>query len=106
MMTPEGKAALEKLAPFARRAKCAINGRGKLLLQQRRLAFVLLAEDLAENSRRQMLRTLACPVYQALTGDEIQRLFGLENTKILGFLNGGLASQLKKCFESCQAKEE
>ena len=103
MMTPEGIAILDKLAPFVRRAKCCEKGREKLARSQRTLAFVLIAEDISENSRKEALRAFTCPVYQALTAAEIERRFGLQNTKLLGFRKGGLGDQLEPAFAGCRA---
>jgi len=101
-MTPEGIAILDKLAPFVQRTKCCEKGRGKLARSQRDIAFILLAEDISDNSRKEALRTFSCPIYQALTAAEIQRRFGLENTKLMGFRKGGLASQLEAAFDGCR----
>ena len=105
-MTPEGIAILDKLAPFVQRAKCCEKGREKLHRTQRTLAFILLAEDISENSRKEALRNFACPVYQALTGEEITRRFGLENAKLVGFRQGGLSSQLEAAFAGCRIMPE
>ncbi|MBR0460149.1 MAG: hypothetical protein IJJ26_13005 [Victivallales bacterium] len=84
-----------KLAPFMRRANAVVTGRGKLA-QLRHLAFVIVTTDISENSRDQALRDYACPVYQCLTSAEIQELFGLENTKLLGFPASALANSVKE----------
>jgi len=106
MLTADGQSRLEKLAPFARRARCFENGREKLYQHRKKLAFILVTEDVAENSRDEVLRTFACPVYQALTAAEIMRHFGMDNTKILGFRKSTMSTQLETCFDGCRLNAE
>ncbi len=89
---------LEKLAPFAVRAGLVETGRQRLLQHRNKLAFLLLAEDLSENSRKEFLRDFACPVYQALTMVELERLFPFHGTKVLGFRRGPLAVSIQRCL--------
>ena len=106
MLTPEGQSRLDKLAPFARRARCYENGREKLHQHRKKLAFILVTEDLAKNSLDEVLRTFSCPVYQALTAEEIRQRFDMENTKILGFRKTPLALQMEQCFAGCRINPE
>ncbi len=105
-MEPENLQQLKKLAPFVVRSHAAVTGRQKLVQQQRKLAFVLMTMDVSENSRKEVLRELFCPVYQALTMAEVEELFHLTNTKILGFRLGGMATSLQRCFQGCQVTAE
>lgn len=100
-MEPENLQQLKKLAPFVVRSHAAVTGRLKLVQQQRKLAFVLMTTDVSENSRKEVLRELFCPVYQALTMAEVEELFHLSNTKILGFRLGGMGASLQRCFQGC-----
>lgn len=97
---------LKKLAPFVVRSHATVTGRQKLVQLQRKLAFVLMTVDVSENSRKEVQNGLSCPVYQALTMAEVEELFHLTNTKILGFPLGGLATSLQQCFEGCQLVKE
>lgn len=87
---------LRKLAPFAVRAGIAETGRQKLLQHRNKLAYILITEDISENSREEVLRDFACPVYQALTMDSITELFAFKGTKIVGFRRNVLSSQIQR----------
>lgn len=89
-------ATLSKLAPFALRAGIVVKGRGKLRSLGRRLQFVLITSDASEGTRRQMTRWVPCPVIRALSSADVADLFGLVNTKVVGFLASPLAATLYK----------
>ncbi len=90
---------LEKLSPFAVRAGLVETGRQRLLQHRNKLAFLLLTEDLSENSKKEFLRDFACPIYQALTMEELERLFPFQGTKALGFRRGPLAVSIQQCLK-------
>ncbi len=90
---------LEKLAPFAVRAGLVETGRQRLQQHRNKLAFLLLTEDLSENSKKEFLRDFACPIYQALTMEELERLFPFHGTKVLGFRRGPLAVSIQQCLK-------
>ena len=94
--TPSLRDQLAPLASFARRAHLFVTGREKLHRSARGLAFVLITEDISENSRRETLERCNCPIYQALTTDDVKNLFGLENAKIVGFRKNGLSDNLAR----------
>lgn len=86
---------IETLAPFCRRAGIIISGRKKLEMMGKKLSFILVTQDLSENSLNDALNTyLNCPVVQWGTAEDIERLFGLTNTKILGFKTSTLSDQI------------
>ncbi|MBP1583984.1 MAG: hypothetical protein J6866_08515 [Victivallales bacterium] len=87
---------IEKLAPFLLRARSLEVGRDRLWQLRHRLAFLLLTTDISENSRDKFLNAFPCPVFQALTTDEISRLFGYQGTKALGFRRSSLSVALLK----------
>ena len=82
---------LRKLAPFMLRARAVEVGRDRLSQIRNRLAFLLITEDLSENSRKKMLEDFPCPVYQCLTSADIEELFGFRGTKVLGFRRSPLS---------------
>ena len=90
---------LEKIVPFMLRAKNVEVGRDRLSQIRNRLAFLLVTEELSENSRDKILRTFPCPVYQALTMADIARLFGFQGTKVLGFRRSSLSSAAQRVFK-------
>lgn len=89
------------LANFACRARLAVTGREKLR-RTGDLAMVLLARDIAPNSRDEVLRDLHCPVYQCCTGGELGRFFGLENCRMVGIRRSSIADGLKAKLSSCR----
>lgn len=88
--------ALKRLAPFARRAGIIVTGREKLALRSRQLQLALIAVDAAENTVREIMQNVRCPHYQALTGTELETLFGLKCCRVLGLLRSGLAEQIQQ----------
>ena len=90
---------LARLAPFVLRARAVSTGREKLLQHRNQLAFALVTEDISENSRREVLRDFPCPVYQALTAEQVDSLFHFHNTKLLGFARSALSAQIQKLLK-------
>ena len=84
----------KKLAPFLRRAGVVEIGRERLLQIRKRLAYVLISTDISENSRKMVLESFPCPVYQCLTSEEIESLLGYRGTKLLGFHRSPLANSV------------
>lgn len=77
--------AFEKLAPFMLRARTVEVGRDRLIQIKKRLAFLLITEDISENSKAELLHTFKCPIYQYFTSEQIESMFGFRGTKVLGF---------------------
>ncbi len=84
--------AFERLAPFMLRSRSIEIGRQRLLQLRKQLAFVLLTDDIADNSRKKALQTFPCPVFQCFSSDDLERLFGYRGTKMLGFRRSPLSS--------------
>lgn len=86
---------VERLLPFALRARILIPGREQLAHSKQRLHFVLITTDISEGSRSAILSKFAAyPVVQHFSSQEIAQHFGLENTKVLGFKKSGLAQSI------------
>jgi hypothetical protein len=85
---------LEKLAPFCRKANVVVTGREKLAQMGCNLVFVMITSDLSANSRNEVMQRIKVPVVEYGTSAEIQRLFGLENAKIVGFKRNSLSTQI------------
>jgi ribosomal protein L7Ae-like RNA K-turn-binding protein len=86
---------VERLLPFALRARILIPGREQLSRSKQRLHFVLITTDISEGSRSAILSKFASyPVVQHFSSEEIAQHFGLENTKVLGFKKSGLAQSI------------
>ena len=90
---------LKHLAPFVLRARVVSTGREKLLQHRNQLAFLMVTEDISENSRREILRDFPCPIYQALTAEQVETLFHFHNTKLLGFARNALSSQIQQLLK-------
>lgn len=82
------------LLPFVKRTRGMINGREKMSQMAKRLAFILVSEDISKNSRDEAL-SFGCPVYQTLTMKEMEDLLGFKGTKMVGFLKSQLATAIQ-----------
>jgi hypothetical protein len=86
---------VERLFPFVQRARVLLVGRETLFRSRRQIHFVLITEDLSENSRARMLAEFSdFPIVQRYTSGDIERHFGLRNTKVLGFKKSSLAQSV------------
>jgi len=86
---------VERLFPFALRARILLVGRETLLRSKSKLHFVLITEDLSEQSRKEILSEFAhYPIVQRYTSADLGRFFGLQGTKVLAFEKSGLAQSL------------
>ena len=90
---------LKPLAPFVMRARVVSIGREKLLQHRNQLAFLVVTEDISENSRREILRDFPCPIYQALTVEQVETLFQFHNTKLIGFARSSLSAQIQQLLK-------
>ena len=95
MKTSSPAKQVERLFPFALRARILIAGRETLLRSKRRLHFVLITTDLSEQSRKEVLSDFVhYPVVQRYTAADLEHFFGLKGTKVLGFAKSGLAQSI------------
>ena len=86
---------VERLFPFALRARILLVGRETLLRSKSKLHFVLITDDLSEQSRKEVLSEFAhYPIVQRYTSAELERFFGLKGTKVLAFTKSGLAQSV------------
>ncbi len=90
--TPE---AVERLFPFVLRARILLVGRETLHRSKSKLHFVLITTDLSENSRKEILVRFAhYPVVQLYTSDQLQKFFGIQGAKVIGFRKSSLAQSI------------
>ena len=95
MRAPDSAKPVERLFPFALRARILIVGRETLLRSKGRLHFILVTIDLSERSRDEVLSDFAhYPVVQRYESAELEKFFGLKGTKVLGFAKSGLAQSI------------
>ncbi len=91
------------------RAHQVLVGRERLIHLRKRLAFVLMTTDMSERSRRELAAIFSCPQVFAYTSEDIERIFGFRNSKLLGFQKGPLADAalraLRETFGPAQPEE-
>jgi hypothetical protein len=86
---------VERMFPFVLRARLLIVGQDQLRRSKRRLHFVLLTTDFAENSREALLRDFAhYPVVQHYTSADLERFFQIKGAKVVGFAKSTLAQSI------------
>jgi hypothetical protein len=86
---------VERLFPFVLRTRILLVGRDTLLRSKGRLHFVLITNDLSENSREQILKDFEhYPVVQHYEEADLEKFFGVKGTKVAGFAKSGLAQSI------------
>ena len=86
---------VERLFAFVLRSRILIVGRDRLARSKSKLHFVLITNDLSQNSRAAILSDFAhYPVVQHYTQEELEKFFGLKGTKVVGFQKSGLAQSI------------
>ena len=86
---------IERLFPFVLRAGIILVGREILARSKSKLQFLLITNDLSENSRKQLLADFAhYPIIQHYSSEEIERFFNLKSTKVIGFSKSGLSKSV------------
>jgi len=86
---------VERLFPFVLRSRNLLLGRQTLLRSKGRLHFVLITDDLSEQSRAEILSEFAhYHVVQHYASADLDRFFGLKGTKVVGFEKSGLAQSI------------
>lgn len=86
---------IERLFPFAIRARILIVGRDILARSKSRLHFVLITEDLSETSRAEILQEYShYPIVQHYTMPQLDEYLGVKGTKVVGFRKSDLAKSI------------
>jgi ribosomal protein L7Ae-like RNA K-turn-binding protein len=96
-MIPKNKAVkpVERLFPFVLRSRILVVGRETLWRSRSKLHFVLVTEDISDNSLQEILKDFApYPVVQKYVSEDLEKHFGLKNAKVIGFRKSGLAQSL------------
>jgi len=84
-----------RLYPFARRARALVRGRHAVCNARKRLQFVLVTTDISARSRREIVKECeGIPMIEYMCTDEVEQHFGMENTRIVGFLKSPIAKSL------------
>jgi hypothetical protein len=86
---------VERLFPFAVRARKILVGRETLARSKSKLQWVLIATDISEGSRDQLLEDFSnYPIVQQFASTDFERLFGARNAKVIGFVKSTLAKSI------------
>jgi hypothetical protein len=95
-MNESGSArSVTRLFPFVLRARALLIGRDTLWRSRKRLQFVLITEDISENSRAEILHDFApYPVVQCFTAEDLEKHFAIRGAKVIGFAKSTLASSI------------
>jgi len=95
MIEPSSTRPVERLFPFVLKSRALIVGRDTLARSKSNLHFILITTDISDNSRDQILRDYVhYPVVQCYTEGDVEKLFALKGTKVLGFAKSGLAQSI------------
>jgi hypothetical protein len=86
---------VERLFPFLVRARKLIVGREALVRSRRSLHSVLIATDLSENSKEEILREFEdYPILQKYTSKQFEEFFEVRNAKVIGLEKSSLAQSI------------
>ena len=98
MSESDGSEALvkvERLFPFVIRAKLLLVGRQTLARSKSNLQFILITDDLTENSRDEIAGEFKhYPIVQCFKSADMDRCFALRNTKVVGFRKSDLSKSV------------
>ena len=94
-MADEKEKDVRRLFPFAKRSAITIVGRQKMYHGQNRIAFVLVATDISDNSMQELKKNMArTPLVQRFSSDEFKMHFDRDNAKMIAFKKSDLASSI------------
>jgi hypothetical protein len=86
---------VERLFPFVLRARILLIGRETLSRSKSKLHFVLITEDLSENSYTEVISEFShYPIVRHYSAGDVEAFFGIKNAKVLGFAKSGLAQSV------------
>ena len=86
---------VERLFPFVLKTRGLVVGRDALRANRGKLHFVLIATDIADYNRDEVLKDFThYPVVQHFTAADLERFFSVKGAKAVGFLKSGLAQSI------------
>ena len=86
---------VERLFPFVLKTRGLVIGRDALRANRGKLHFVLIATDIAEASREEVLKDFVhYPVVQHFTAADLEKHFNVKGAKAVGFTKSGLAQSI------------
>src|ERR1700679_3880438 len=92
MKAPASPEAVEKMFPFVLIGKYLVVGREALRNNKGRLHLVLIATDIIEAHREEVLRHY--PIVQHYTAAQLEKFFQCKGAKAIGFTKSGLAQSI------------
>ena len=95
MKKPAQAKPVERLFPFVLRSRNLLVGHETLRRNKGKLHFVLITCDISERSRAEILRDFAhYPVVQCYVAADLEKFFGVQGAKPIGFRKSGLAQSI------------
>lgn len=86
---------VERLFPFVLRSRNLIVGRDSLGRSKSRLHFILITTDISGNSLAEIRSAFShYPIVQNYTSADLEKHFGIQGAKVVGFEKSGLAQSL------------
>jgi hypothetical protein len=86
---------VERMFPFVLRSRILLLGRETLSRSKAKLHFILITDDVSENTRQEVLQDFRhYPVVQHYTSAELEGFFKIKNAKVVGFQKSGLAQSI------------
>ena len=95
MPDPASPKPVERMFPFALRARILLVGRDTLRRSKKKLHFVLITRDISEGARAEVLEEFAhYPVVQHFEAADLDKHFGIKGAKTIGFAKSSLAQSI------------
>ena len=95
MKKPTQSQSVERMFPFVLRARLLLIGREVLARSKRKLHFVLITQDLSDNSKEKIIKEFsAYPIVQHYLSQDLEQHFGVRGAKVLGFAKSTLAQSI------------
>jgi hypothetical protein len=95
MKTESAPGGVERLFPFVLKSRALLVGRDTLLRAKGRLHFVLITSDLSDSSRTSVVKDFShYPVVQHFTSIDLEKFFGIQGARLIGFKKSGLAQSI------------
>jgi ribosomal protein L7Ae-like RNA K-turn-binding protein len=86
---------VERLFPFVLKTRSLVAGRNALRANKGKLHFVLIATDIGEANRDEVLDDFKhYPVVQHFTAADLEKFFNVQGAKAVGFRKSGLAQSI------------
>ena len=86
---------VENLFGFVNKTHNFVVGRENIKRLQNKLKFILITEDISENSLKKVKLSFDnIPIIQHYTSEDLEKYFHVQQTKIIGFKKSGLSDSI------------